>query len=71
MNPVKAKHTTEKMKTVSFQIKPTDYELAREMFAKMGLSIGAGIRLAITELMRSRKEGKYEDRTGGKATPLV
>lgn len=50
--------TGEKMKTVSFQIRPSDYHAAQAMFDSMGLSSGAGIRFAILELMRNRGEGK-------------
>ncbi len=44
----------EKMKTFTFQMKPSDYLAAQAMFVDMGLSTGSGIRLAITELMRTR-----------------
>jgi hypothetical protein len=53
--PGKRPPVAEKMKTVTFQIKPSDYQAAQEMFESMGLSTGAGIRLAIMELMRGRK----------------
>ena len=53
-----AKETTidkkEKMKTISLQIKPSDYESLKSVFHQLGLSTGAGIRFALTEFLRNR-----------------
>ena len=46
--------TTEKMKAVTFHIRPSDYELLREAAEELGLNAGAGIRFALTEFLRNR-----------------
>ena len=42
----------EKMKTVSFQIRPSDYEELQIIFETLGLTTGAGLRYALTEFKR-------------------
>ena len=44
----------EKMKTVSFQIRPSDYAALKTVFFDLGLSTGAGIRFALNEFMKNR-----------------
>ena len=46
----------EKMKTVSFQIRPSDYEDLRKIFSDLGLTIGSGLRFALTEFKRKHSE---------------
>jgi hypothetical protein len=43
----------ERMKTVSFQIRPSDYEELRKIFEGLGLSVGSGLRFALTEFKRN------------------
>ena len=46
----------EKMKTVTFQMKPSDYEKLKGVLEGLGLAPGAGIRFALAEFMRKHKE---------------
>ena len=46
----------EKMRTVTFQMKPSDYEKLKEVLEGLGLAPGAGIRFALAEFMRKHKE---------------
>jgi hypothetical protein len=47
----------EKMRTVTFQMKPSDYERLKEVLEGLGLAPGAGIRFALNEFMR-KHQGK-------------
>lgn len=53
---IEAPESKEKMKTVSFQIKPTDYENLKTIFNTLGLSAGSGLRFALTEFLRKYKK---------------
>ena len=44
----------EKMKTISFQIRPTDYATLKTVFYELGLTTGAGLRFALKEFLRNR-----------------
>jgi len=46
----------EKMKTVSFQMRPTDYKKLKDIFSTLGLSPGSGLRFALTEFLRKYKK---------------
>lgn len=48
----------EKMRTISFQMKPSDIERAAAVFSALGLSQAAGIRLAVIEWINSRDPNK-------------
>lgn len=49
---------SEKMKIVTFNIKPSDYERAVVLFESLGLPVGAGIRMALLEYLSSRDPNK-------------
>ena len=49
-----AGQSQENMVTVSFQIKPSDYETLKGVFYQLGLKTGAGIRFALMEFLRNR-----------------
>ncbi len=46
----------EKMKTVTFQMKPSDYEKLKTVLDGLGLAPGSGIRFALNEFMRKHNE---------------
>ncbi len=52
----KTRPAREKMKTVTFQMKPSDYEALKAVLADLGLAPGAGIRFALAEFMRNRQD---------------
>ena len=54
---MKNRPAKEKMKTVTFQMKPSDYEALKDVLADLGLAPGAGIRFALAEFMR-KHQGK-------------
>ncbi len=46
----------EKMKTVTFQMKPSEYEKLKAVLDGLGLAPGSGIRFALAEFMRRHNE---------------
>lgn len=52
----RVKEEKEKLKTVSFQIKPSDYRELKKIFDELGLSTGSGLRFALTEFLRKYKK---------------
>jgi hypothetical protein len=44
----------EKMESVSFQIKPSEYAALKVVFDQLGLGTGAGLRFALREFLRNR-----------------
>jgi len=43
----------ENMKTVSFQIRPSEYKKLQKLFESLGLTTGAGLRYALMEFKKS------------------
>ena len=52
--PQTAPEEETKMKAVSFNIAPTDYEAMKAVAADLGLGIGAGIRFALREFLKRK-----------------
>lgn len=46
----------ERMKTVAFKMPSEDYETTKGVFERNGLTVGAGIRFALTEFVRKHTE---------------
>lgn len=46
----------EALKHISVMVKPSDYEALREISEGMGLSTGAGLRLAVSEFLKKHRK---------------